>query len=714
MVLGENKLRIMAKTKKTKDQLVEQLVETEKQLQDKMCELEKLKTSSEEHTQSEAKFFSLLESAPDAIVIVNSVGKIIIVNSQTEKLFGYSRAELLNQPLEILVPKKYHHKHTYHRKDYFDDPHTRPMGVGLDLRGLHKDGHEFPVEISLSPLKTEEGLLVTGIIRDITERRRSEEALKRAHDELEKRVEERTAELSLTNKILKEQFEELKRAEEQIREQAALLDKTQDAILVQDMEDKIVFWNKSAEGLYGWTRQEAIGKTSEKLLFEKYNNQAQEALKSVMEKEEWRGELKNITKDNKEITVESRWTLVKDEVGKPKAKLIVNTDITEKKRLAAQFLRAQRMESIGTLASGIAHDLNNALTPVLMAVQILRERFIDEESQFLLNILTAGAERGADMVKQVLSFARGVEGNRVVLQPRHFINEIKKIIAQTLPKSIQIDTYVSKDLWPVVGDATQLYQVLLNLCVNARDAMPHGGKLTISAENIMLDENYVRMHLEAKPGQYVLINVSDTGIGIAPNLVDKIFEPFFTTKEVGKGTGLGLSTVSAIVKSHSGFVEVYSEVNKGTRFKIFLPSAPQVIGQHTDLKQTKLLLGNGETVLIVDDEISIREITKATLEKYGYVVITASDGTEALAIYAKSSENISVLVIDMMMPYLDGVSTIRALQKLNPEIKIIASSGLSSDSKTTEAFSVGAKAFLSKPYTTEKLLETLHNVIHRK
>lgn len=703
----------MINPKIKKDKLLEQLIETEKLLEETKAQVINLQSSTQHHTQSEKKFFALLESAPDAIVIVNTEGLISIINSQTEKLFGYSRIELINKPLEALVPHRYHNHHHNHRKNYFQDPHTRPMGSGLDLYARRKDGSEFPVEISLSPLQTEEGVLVTSIIRDVTERKRSAEALKRAHDELEKRVEERTKELSQANQNLKLQFEELKRAEQQIREQAALLDKTQDAIIVEDMEGKIIFWNKSAESIYGWTSAEAIGQKTQNLLFEKSYPQLQEALQAVLDKKEWRGEMQNSTKLSKEITVESRWTLVLNNQGEPQAKLIVNTDITEKKKLAAQFLRAQRMESIGTLASGIAHDLNNALTPVLMAVQILRERFSDEESLFLLNILTAGAERAADMVRQVVSFARGVEGNRVVLQPKHFINELKKILDQTFPKFIQIDSFVAKDLWPVVGDATQLYQVLLNLCVNARDAMIQGGQLSIRAENIFLDENYVKMYLDGKPGQYVLITVSDTGIGIAKDTIDKIFDPFFTTKEVGKGTGLGLSTVAVIVKSHGGFIEVYSEIGRGTKFKVFLPSAPQVPTQHVESRITSLMLGKGETVLIVDDELSIREITRATLNKYGYSPMVAGDGTEALAIYAKHSEEISVVLIDMMMPYLDGIATIRALQRLNPTVKIIATSGLSSDGKAGEAIACGAKSFLPKPYTAEKLLEMLADVINK-
>ncbi|MBK7996374.1 MAG: PAS domain S-box protein [Blastocatellia bacterium] len=374
----------MINPKIKKDKLLEQLIETEKLLEETKDQVANLQSISQHQMQSEKKFFALMESAPDAIVIVDAKGLISIINSQTEKLFGYSRIELIDKPLEILVPHRYHNHHHHHRKNYFQDPHTRPMGSGLDLYARRKDGTEFPVEISLSPLQTEEGLLVTSIIRDVTERKRSAEALKRAHDELEKRVEERTKELSQVNQNLKLQFEELKRAEQQIREQAALLDKTQDAIIVEDMEGKIIFWNKSAESIYGWTSSEAIGQKTQKLLFEKSYPQLQEALQAVLDKKEWRGEMQNSTKLAKEIAVESRWTLVLNNQGEPQAKLIVNTDITEKKKLAAQFLRAQRMESIGTLASGIAHDLNNALTPVLMAVQILRERFSDEESLFYL------------------------------------------------------------------------------------------------------------------------------------------------------------------------------------------------------------------------------------------------------------------------------------------------------------------------------------------
>jgi len=504
---------------------------------------------------------------------------------------------------------------------------------------------------------------------------------------------------------------ERQHAEQKIREQAALLDIARDAILVRDLNNQILFWNKGAERLYGWQAEEAFGKNANELLY-KETMPLEEALKTVTLGGQWDGELHKVTKSGKEIIVESRWTLVRDEQGQPKSILSVDTDITQKKQLEAQFLRAQRLESIGTLAGGIAHDLNNVLAPILMSAQLLQMKISDERSQRLLKTVEANAKRGGALVKQVLSFARGVEGKRSIIQVRHLISEIKHIAIETFPKSIEFYMDLAPELWSVSGDATQLHQVIMNLCVNARDAMPDGGTLSISAENLFIDENYARMNLEATVGPYIVITVADTGMGIPPEIVDRIFEPFFTTKEQGKGTGLGLSTVIGIIKSHGGFVDVYSEVGQGTQFKVYLPAVEET--QTQLVKDMELPIGNGELLLVVDDEAAICEVTKTSLETYAYRVLTASDGIEAIALYAQHKDEISLVLVDMMMPSMDGLTTIRTLQKINPKVKIIAVSGLDSSDKVSVAMSAGVKAFLSKPYTAQDLLKIINSVLSTK
>ena len=409
--------------------------------------------------------------------------------------------------------------------------------------------------------------------------------------------------------------------------------------------------------------------------------------------------------------MESRWTLVRDDQGAPTSILVINTDITEKKRMEAQFLRAQRMESIGTLAGGIAHDLNNVLSPILMAIDTLQLKATDETSKKWLEVLRTNAERGGNMVRQVLSFARGVEGERVALQPKHLIKEIVKILRETLPKSIEITYHLPDDLWIISADATQMHQVLMNLCVNARDAMPDGGSISIKAENTFLDENYARMHIEAKAGRFVVVKVSDTGPGMSQEIQSRIFEPFFTTKEMSKGTGLGLSTALTIVKSHGGFINVYSEVHKGSQFALYLPALDAPGKVEAGALQTDLPLGNGELILVVDDEESIRVITQGTLETFGYKVVTASDGTEALALYADSKNEIAVVLTDMVMPFMDGPATIRALKRMNPKVRIIAASGFATGQHTADASLEGVSVFLNKPYTAERLLKALAKVL---
>ncbi|OKH37806.1 hybrid sensor histidine kinase/response regulator [[Phormidium ambiguum] IAM M-71] len=384
-------------------------------------------------------------------------------------------------------------------------------------------------------------------------------------------------------------------------------------------------------------------------------------------------------------------------------------DVTERKQLERQLLRSQRMESLGTLASGIAHDLNNVLTPILISVQLLAMKHQDKQSQQWLELLENNTKRGADLIRQVMLFVRGMEGNHTLIQPEYLLRQIKQMLKETFPKSITISTEISPELWAVSGDETQLHQVLVNLCVNARDAMPNGGFLKLSVQNLVVDATYTQTHIDARVGSYVLLTVSDTGIGIPPEIIDRIFEPFFTTKEFGQGTGLGLSTAIGIIKSHGGFITVSSLPHQGTTFKVFLPAFISSVTKTQ--KELDLPMGNGETILIVDDEVAIREITQKSLEAYGYQSLTATNGMEAVSIYLQYSEEIDLVIIDMMMPTMDGSMAIRTLKAINPHLKIVAVSGLISGDKLTELTGVDVQAFLTKPFTAKELLVTINQVI---
>jgi two-component system, cell cycle sensor histidine kinase and response regulator CckA len=389
------------------------------------------------------------------------------------------------------------------------------------------------------------------------------------------------------------------------------------------------------------------------------------------------------------------------------------TDITEKKQLESQFLRTQRLESLGTLASGIAHDFNNILTPILAISQLLPMKLpgLDPRDQNLLDILEDSARRGADLVKQILVFARGSEGKRLPLQMSHILSEVLQMVQQTFPKAIEIQLHLPvDDLWTISADSTQLHQVLMNLAVNARDAMPNGGLLTLSAKNLLLDDTFARMNLGAQAGPHLVMTVADTGTGIAPELLERIFDPFFTTKEVGKGTGLGLSTTLGIIKNHGGFVKVQSIVGQGSQFKVYLPTLRETVAQPA--ASPRIMGGNSELILIVEDEPAIQQVTKASLEDSNYQTLTASDGIEAIALYTEHHEKISLVLMDIMMPSLDGVSAIRALMDINPKVRVIAMSGLVTNSQVTETLGTNVKAFLSKPYTMQELLNTLHEVMN--
>jgi PAS domain S-box-containing protein len=620
--------------------------------------------------ESEERMGSILESALDCVIIMDHQGRVVEFNPAAEKTFGYKRDRAIGQLLaDLIIPPALRERHRRGLTNYLSTGAAPLLGKRIELTGMRSDKSEFPLELAITRLSSQEPPMFTGFIRDITERRQ---------------------------------------AESRLREQAKLLDLAEDAIMVRDMEDRVEFWNHGAEELYGWTAEEVHCKMASSFLYEDEPAMTAAARAAVLENGKWAGECRHHCKDGGTVTVRTRWTLVRDELGAPHSILIINTDLTEQQKIEKQFLRAQRLESIGTLASGVAHDLNNILVPILMAAPLLRGDMPAEERQKLIAIVQTSAERGASIVKQVLTFARGADGDRVLLQPIYLVQEIAKIAEETFPKSIAIRTKYPEDLWTIVADPTQLHQVLLNLCINARDAMPTGGALTLALENFQVDDHYASMTPGAKAGPHVLLEVRDTGTGIPRETIDKIFDPFFTTKELGRGTGLGLSTAIGIVKSHGGFMQVYSEVGCGTSFKVFLPANMSERPTQTS-EAAPLPPANGELLLIVDDEETILQVAHALLENHGYRVLTAGDATEALAIFALRMNEIDLILTDLAMPFMDGVALIRTLQKMKPDARIIASTGWGDHhNRANELAHLNVRASLTKPYNKDKLLAALH------
>ena len=528
----------------------------------------------------------------------------------------------------------------------------------------------------------------------------------------EKNVEltRRNLELDQLNNKLEAEILERKSAEGRLLEQADIISHARDAIIIRNFEDDhITFWNKGAEHLYGWSANEVLGKPVGKLIYADPKDR-EAAFKILISAGEFRGEFRQVTKDGRDVIVNGRSTIVRNPDGTPHSILSINTDVTEQKKLEMQLLRAQRLECIGTLAGGVAHDLNNVLGPILMGAESLRCNATGEHAAAMIALIEESARRGSSIVKQVLTFARGVEGEQVLINPRHLIDEMVGIARKTFPKSIEVTGQYPEHPWSISGDPTQLHQVLLNLSMNARDAMVNGGSLILAAENLEVDDNYAAMMPGAKAGSYAILRVSDTGVGMPRALLEKIFEPFFTTKDLGKGTGLGLSTSLGIVKSHGGFISVSSEQGSGTSFKVFLPAVQADVTPPQE-ETPRVIKGNGELVLLVDDEMNIRRVTKMTLEKHNYRVLEANDGPEALAIFAQEMDSVSVVLTDMRMPYIDGIALIRALKKMEPGMTFIASTGQDDEPRSAELQELGVVNFLTKPYDTRKLLTVLEAAV---
>lgn len=503
---------------------------------------------------------------------------------------------------------------------------------------------------------------------------------------------------------------ERRTSDKRIHQQAALLDRAQDAILMRDMQDRITYWNQSAVRIYGWTATEARGRQTT-ALWNEDPAQVEVARHATLFYGEWMGEMRQRSRTGADLVMQSRWSLVRADDGSAAGFLVINTDIAEKKRLEAQFLRVQRTESIGMLAGGVAHDINNALVPILTATELLEGELTPEEQRQFVAAIRSSAQHGAALVRQLLAFARGAVGIQSELALDPLLRDFISFATQTFPPTVALTLAPGEEVWPIRADATQLKQVLMNLCLNARDAMPDGGRITIQAGNVTLSDAEAAALREAKAGPHVVLAVSDTGTGMPPELLEKIFDPFFTTKELGKGTGLGLAAVHGIVKGHNGAITVESTPGVGTTFRIYLPALHRSGPDTATPFASSRLRGAGQGILVVDDEPSICDILSALLTAHGYRVYKASSGSEGLAVFRAHPVEISAVLTDVMMADGDGFSVARELRRTHPRLPVIIMSGMAATRSYEDKARALGVPLLPKPIMRETLIRAVHDAL---
>jgi PAS domain S-box-containing protein len=609
---------------------------------------------------------NVLNSSLDVICTFDALGRFTQVSASCQTVLGYSAEELLrHRYIDFVVPEDRAASETLHAEMLAGVATTR-----FENRFQQPDGTIVYIQWSARWSAADQTMYC--VARDISEAKRNAERL---------------------------------------AEQAALLDQTHDAVMVRDLQNRFVFWSQGAKRVYGWTPAEAVNLDASELFMPSQLEFAA-AMRELWQRGEWTGELEAQNKTGVRLTIDCRWTLLRTATGEAKSVLAIETDITDKKQLEAQFLRAQRMESVGTLAGGIAHDLNNVLSPILMSTGLLRMTDTDPNRLQLLSTIESSAKRGAALVRQVLTFARGAENRAKPIRPGEMLREIQTIIVDTFPRNIVFEQEIPAGLWMVNADPTQLHQVLMNLCVNARDAMPNGGRLTMLLRNVEIDRHTADAIPGATEGRFVAIEVRDTGTGIPADVMERMFEPFFTTKGVGCGTGLGLATVLTIVKSHRGFLQVQSMPGRGSAFFVYLPAIVEnAPAPNQSVGPEELPRGHGETVLLVDDEEMIRNVAATVLKRFGYRVLTASDGAEALRVFDLHADEIAVVFTDVAMPVMDGGTLNAAVRERSQTVRVIGASGLQSRSASSKATPADFAAFLTKPYRAQDLLFALERVL---
>ena len=660
-------------------------------------------------------FRDLLDAAPDAMVVINSEGQILLVNTQAEKLFGYKRDELLHQRLEMLVPHRFRKQHHGHRDQYFSQPRVRPMESGVELVGMRKDGSEFPADITLSPIEMEDGIVVVSSIRDITERKANEE-IARQNAEMKIKMAKENAELVAAKKELQIIAEREQAAEALRRSQARtrrLVESNIIGIATGDLNGKLIDVNDAFLKMLGFTRKEFLSgqmrwDTLTPPEYHQSDHLAVEKLTSTGMAPPWEKEF--LRKDGTRVSVLIGVATLESESGEIEAISFV-LDISDRKRLEQQLRQAQKMEAVGQLAGGIAHDFNNLLAVIIGYGEIIEERLDDSDPlRTKAGQITAAGKRAAALTRQLLAFSRQQVLEPKILDLNTVVADTTRMLQRLIGEDVELVTIAGPALGRVKADRGQIEQVIMNLAVNGRDAMPQGGKLMISTANAVMDEVYVRQHPGAVAGPYVLLTVSDTGCGMDQQTQAHIFEPFFTTKGPGKGTGLGLATVYGVVKQSEGYVSVYSEVGRGTSFKIYLPRTDEPQLSVSANLATESERG-WETILLVEDAQPVRELASELLESNGYKVLQAANGADAVRLAEKYQEPIQLLLSDVVMPGLDGRKLADHMVRTHPGIKVLYMSGFTDDAIVHHGVLDSGVALLEKPFTKASLLRKVREIL---
>ena len=630
--------------------------------------------------QAQERILVLLDSAPDAMVVVGADGRIVLVNTQTEKLFGYQRSELLGQPVEVLVPERFWADHRKHRAKYMEHTQIRPMGAGLELYGLRKDGTEFPVEISLSPQQTEEGILVSATIRDVTHRKRVEDALRQSEAAFRGMIEgtygvyraKPDGSILMANPALAR-------------------------ILGYDSENELLNLNLAADVFLP-------GEYSSHL-FDRPGSRKQFARLETR----WR------RKDGKVLTMEISGRPVSDDNGDLLYFEVLAEDVSHRRGIEHRLRHVQKMEAIGRLAGGIAHDFNNVLGVITGYSEMLLDKLAsDEKLAPLVTHVLKATEHGATLTRQLLAFSRQQVLDSRVINIQEHIKGIEDLLRRVLGEDIRLSVEAGDRPVHVRADPTQLEQVIMNLVVNARDAMPDGGRLAVEISDVQLDNEYCRHNPDARPGNYARIAITDSGCGMSPEVLARIFEPFFTTKESGKGTGLGLATVYGIVKQSAGHVSVYSEVGYGTTFKVYLPLSEEPVSRPEMGSFDGIVPRGTETILLVEDEDSLREVARQYLADKGYTVLVASEPDSAVAAAEKCAGRIEVLLTDVILPGSSGVQLAQRLAATHPEMRVLYVSGYTADAIVHHGGHDTNFAFLSKPFSLPVLARKIRAILDSK